>query len=170
MKTHSSYLDEDAKIKTLFSTLFGHVLEKGEGLGLKLHCLQSSFTSRGVHCQLKSSMATSSSEENSQEWTVLLSSKRRLDREKGLTALKTLLASSNLQPEDKEKIEAHVFTLITSLVGPWEDRHGGLMATGLILESGVATSGFSRQVTSSVPLLLEETESRVRIATGMYMY
>ncbi|XP_064405972.1 uncharacterized protein LOC135351009 [Halichondria panicea] len=111
-------------------------------------------------------MATSSSEESRQEWTVLLSSKRRLDREKGLTALKTLLASSNLQPEDKEKIEAHVLTLITSLVGPWEDRHGGLMATGLILESGVATSSFSRQVTSSVPLLLEETESRVRIATG----
>ena len=110
-------------------------------------------------------MATS---ENTQEWTVLLSSKRRLDREKGLTALKTLLASSNLQAEDKEKIETHVLSLITSLVRPWEDRHGGLMATALILESGVATSGFSRQVTSSVPLLLEEKESRVRIATGTY--
>lgn len=170
MKTHSSYLDEDAKIKTLFSTLFGHVLEKGEGLGKIALSAELIHKPRCALSALKSSMATSSSEESRQEWTVLLSSKRRLDREKGLTALKTLLASSNLQPEDKEKIEAHVLTLITSLVGPWEDRHGGLMATGLILESGVATSGFSRQVTSSVPLLLEETESRVRIATGMYMY
>ncbi len=107
-----------------------------------------------------------SEQDSEQEWTALLSSKKRLEREKGLAALKTLLADPNLSEEVKKSIEKHILSLITSMVGPWEDKHGGLMATGLVLESGVGSSNFSDQVRSVLPILLEETESRVRIATG----
>ena len=40
------------------------------------------------------------------------------------------------------------------------------MAAALILESGVASSDFTAQVKSVLPILLEEEESRVRIAAG----
>ncbi len=107
-----------------------------------------------------------SEDRSEEEWTVLLSSKKRLDREKGLAAMKTQLAAQDLREEDKKSIETHILFLVTSMIGPWEDKHGGLMATGLILESGVGSSGFSDQVRSTLPILLEETESRVRIAAG----
>ncbi len=74
----------------------------------------------------------------------------------------------DLREEDKKSIETHILSLVTSMIGPWEDKHGGLMATGLILESGVGSSEFSDQVRSTLPILLEETESRVRIAAGTY--
>ena len=110
-------------------------------------------------------MATESESTQSQEWTALLSSKKRIDREKGLAALKTLL-TPDISEEDKKSIESHVISLLTTLVGPWEDKHGGLMAAALILESGVASSDFTAQVKSVLPILLEEEESRVRIAAG----
>ena len=100
------------------------------------------------------------------EWTSLIASKKRLDREKGLEVLKTLLTSPDIKQEEKNAIETHLTSLITSVVGPWEDRHGGLMATGLVLDTGTGSNDFIRQVNSTVPILLEEEESRVRIAAG----
>lgn len=100
------------------------------------------------------------------EWTSLIASKKRLDREKGLEVLKTLLTSPDIKQEDKTAIETHLTSLITSMVGPWEDRHGGLMAVGLVLDAGSGSSDFIGQVKSTVPILLEEEESRVRIAAG----
>ena len=97
------------------------------------------------------------------EWTTLLASSRRLDREKGLSELKTLLDSGTLSDDAKLQIETTVCGLVCSAT--WEGKHGGLMAAGVLLST--CTKQFCGQVKAQIPLLLEEKESRVRIATGV---
>ena len=41
-----------------------------------------------------------------------------------------------------------------------------MKATGLVLDTGTGSNDFIGQVKSTVPILLEEEESRVRIAAG----
>ena len=97
-------------------------------------------------------------------WFPLLRSKKKLDREKGLTQLKAVLGSGPLEESERERLETCVFELISSLIAPWEEKHGGLMAAALLVP--LASEGFCEKINGEVPLLMENDELRIRLATG----
>lgn len=98
------------------------------------------------------------------EWLGLLQSKKRLDRERGLQELKQLVDEGRLHGEERGKSEEDVLELITSLSSSWEAKHGGLMATTVLLPH--ASRDFCDKLKGEIPLLLEYDESRVRLAAG----
>lgn len=100
------------------------------------------------------------------EWLTLLRSKKRLDREKGLNQLKLMVTSSPVEGQC-DKIEGELLGLILSLVGPWEERHGGLLAAGIMIQTGAASQKFCEKIKGEIPLFLEDSESRVRMAAGI---
>ena len=102
------------------------------------------------------------------DWLTLLHSKRILDREKGLNQLKQLLCSE-LQQHAQNSIESQLLNLILSLAAPWEERHGGLLAAGVMIQTGAASQQFCEKIKGEIPLFLEDSESRVRMAAGEYL-
>ena len=99
------------------------------------------------------------------EWLRLLQSSKRLEREKGLSQLKGLVESGEMQTEEERRErERQVLDLVASLGSPWEAVHGGLMALAVLLPSG--SEELQEKLREEVPLLLEHPESRVRISTG----
>ena len=99
------------------------------------------------------------------EWLVLLQSKRRLDREKGLQQLQQQVNEGKLGEDERRESEREVLELVTSLTSSWETKHGGLMAASLLLPG--ASPQFVEKMKREVPLLLEYDESRVRLAAGV---
>ena len=98
------------------------------------------------------------------DWFLLIRSKKRLDREKGLGQLKVMLSkSSDIQ---FEQIESELLSLVLSLASPWEERHGGLLASGIMIHTGTASQQFCDRIKGEIPLFLEDSESRVRMAAG----
>jgi hypothetical protein len=97
-------------------------------------------------------------------WLVLVQSKKRLDREKGLQQLQELVNDGTLGEEERREGEREVSDLVTSLTSPWEAKHGGLMAAAVLLPG--ASPQFMEKMKGEVPLLLEYDESRVRLAAG----
>ena len=69
------------------------------------------------------------------EWLVLLQSKRRLDREKGLQQLQQQVSEGKLGEDERRESEREVLELVTSLTSSWETKHGGLMAAALCITS-----------------------------------
>ena len=101
------------------------------------------------------------------EWLLLLRSKKRLDRENGLSKLKLLL--QDVQDDNIVSIEAKLLELVLSLVSPWEERHGGLLAAGIVIQTGAASQHFCDKIKGEIPLFLEDPESRIRIGAGMIL-
>ena len=101
-------------------------------------------------------------------WLPLIRSKKRLDREKGISQLELMLnqSISDIQSEDKNEIESELLRLVLSLTSPWEERHGGLLASGIMIHSGTASQQFCDRIKGEIPLFLEDSESRVRMAAG----
>lgn len=95
-------------------------------------------------------------------WLSLLQSKKRLERERGLSQLKELVEGGRLGGQEER--EEQVFQLVSSLTCPWEAKHGGLMAAGVLLAH--ASGEFAERLQGEVLLLLEHDESRIRLATG----
>ena len=93
------------------------------------------------------------------DWLPLLRSKKKLDREKGLTQLKAILGSGPLEESERERLETCAFELISSLISPWEEKHGGLMAAALLVP--LASEGFCEKIKGEVPLLMENHDYRV---------
>ena len=106
-------------------------------------------------------------EEPAAECLLLLRSKKRLDRENGLSKLKLLL--QDVQDEVIVSIEAKLLELVLSLISPWEERHGGLLAAGIMIQTGAASQQFCDRIKGEIPLFLEDPESRIRIAAGMVL-
>ena len=108
-----------------------------------------------------------SMEEPAAEWLILLRSKKRLDRENGLNKLKLLL--QDVQDDVIVSIETKLLELVLSLTSPWEERHGGLLAAGIMIQAGAASQQFCDKIKGEIPLFLEDPESRIRIAAGMIL-
>ena len=108
-------------------------------------------------------------EEPAADWLTLLRSKKRLDREKGLNQLKLLLQVPNQDIQDDVvlSIETKLLELVLSLTSPWEERHGGLLAAGIMIQAGTASQQFCDKIKGEIPLFLEDPESRIRMAAGM---
>ena len=106
-------------------------------------------------------------EEPAAEWLILLRSKKRLDRENGLNKLKLLL--QDVQDDVIVSIETKLLELVLSLTSPWEERHGGLLAAGIMIQAGAASQQFCDKIKGEIPLFLEDPESRIRIAAGMIL-
>ena len=103
------------------------------------------------------------------DWLTLLRSKKRLDREKGLNQLKLLLQVPNqdIQDDVVVSVETKLLELVLSLTSPWEERHGGLLAAGIMIQAGTASQQFCDKIKGEIPLFLEDPESRIRMAAGM---
>ena len=102
--------------------------------------------------------------DGSRPWLALVQSKKRLDREKGLQQLQESVNEGRLGEEERREGERVVSDLVTSLTSPWEAKHGGLMASTVLLPG--ASPQFMEKMKGEVPLLLEYDESRVRLAAG----
>ena len=98
------------------------------------------------------------------DWLPLLRSKKKLEREKGLAQLKAVLGGGSLAEGERRRLETCVLDLVSSLTSPWEEKHGGLMAGALIVP--LASEGFREKIKGEVPLLMENEELRIRLATG----
>ena len=101
-------------------------------------------------------------------WLPLIRSKKRLDRENGLSQLKLMLnqSVSDIQSEDKIQIESELLRLVLSLDSTWEERHGGLLASGIVINTGNASQRFCDTIKGEIPVFLEDSESRIRMAAG----
>ena len=106
-------------------------------------------------------------EEPVADWLTLLRSRKRLDREKGLNKLKLLLQVPNEDAVVTVSIETKLLELVLSLTSPWEERHGGLLAAGILIQTGTASQQFCDKIKGEIPLFLEDPESRIRMAAGI---
>ena len=98
------------------------------------------------------------------EWLTLLRSKKRLEREKGLLQLKVIVEGGSLEEGERKRLETTICDRLSSLITPWEEKHGGILAAVLLVSS--ASNEFCRRIRGEIPLLLEDEESRVRLAAG----
>ena len=103
-----------------------------------------------------------------QEWFDLLKSKKRLDRERALNQLRSLVTPKRLDEASdfKTSIESKILEVILSLATPWEERQGGLLAAGIMIQAAVASEHFCETIKGVIQLYLEDPESRVRMAAG----
>ena len=104
------------------------------------------------------------SDSQSQGWLVLLQSKKRLEREKGLHELQLKVDNGRLGEEERRKSEGLILELLTSLTCSWEAKHGAIMATCILLPN--MSEEAIKKLKGEIPLLLEHNESRVRLAAG----
>lgn len=108
------------------------------------------------------------SDSQSQGWLVLLQSKKRLEREKGLHELQLQVDNGRLGEEERRKSEGPILELLTSLTCSWEAKHGAIMATCILLSN--MSEEAVKKLKGEIPLLLEHDESRVRLAAGTCAY
>ena len=95
--------------------------------------------------------------------TILLSSKQRLEREKGLDVVRRILKDST-QQDTISTLETNVLKLLTKET--WESIHGALMAAGSVMEARLGSEEFYMEVQREIPKLLEHDEARVRLSAG----
>lgn len=108
--------------------------------------------------------------ESDLSWLSLIGSKKRIEREKGIGELKQSLKSTVKCHESTLK---QLLDVIVSSSASWEERHGGLLAAGVIIQNKAASQQFSESIKKNIPVFLEDPESRVRNAAGenlVYMY
>ena len=100
---------------------------------------------------------------NDDQLYLLLSSRNKLDRDKGLNHLTDQITNGL-------KDVAHVESKLKSLIqdtDKWESCHGGLLASKqLILHESQASQDFICYVQSNCVTLLQHPEARVRFAAG----
>ena len=115
-------------------------------------------------CRYLMALVTASEEP---EWLALLRSRKKLDRERGLSQLKAVLDTECLEEDEKNKLESCIFGLFSSPAAPWEEKHGGLMAAVVLVPT--ASERFCDLVKGEIPLLLEHQESRIRLTAGQLL-
>lgn len=95
-----------------------------------------------------------------------LSSKQKLERDKGLEIVKKILKSPS--SDDISTLEKSILKLLaaTEEENCWEGVHGGLSACALVLEAGVGSGDLCREIQRIAPPLLEHKEPRVRLSAG----
>lgn len=94
-----------------------------------------------------------------------LSSKQKLERDRGLEIVKEILSGS--KNEDITKLVGDILELLAS-TNCWEGTHGALCASAVMIEAGVCSDDFYREVEKAVPAMLEHIEPRLRLAAGLW--
>ena len=74
---------------------------------------------------------------------------------------KAVLDTEFLEEGEKSMLESCIFDLFSSLTAPWEERHRGLMAAGILVPT--ASKRFCDLVKGEIPLLLQHKESRIHL-------
>ncbi len=94
-----------------------------------------------------------------------LSSKQRLERDKGLEIVKGILKDRS--SDEISTLEQNILKLlvITEECG-WEGVHGGLLACTVMLEAGVGSDKLCIEIQRVAPQMLEHQEPRVRLSAG----
>ena len=98
----------------------------------------------------------------------LLGSRKRLERENGISKLKQLYESDAISSEEDARLKDTLKEWISTSDNQtsWEKRHGAIMAVAVLVEKKKANDSFIDYIKSIIPGLLEDHESRVRIETG----
>ncbi|XP_019856793.1 PREDICTED: uncharacterized protein LOC100631796 [Amphimedon queenslandica] len=98
----------------------------------------------------------------------LLKCKTRLEREKGLSELKKLIETNQALPEDLKDLQSSLSVILSSSdeSNTWEEKHGALLATNLLIDKKKASEEFKDNLKGLVSHLLEHNESRIRLLTG----
>lgn len=91
---------------------------------------------------------------------------KRLEREKGLSKLRNLIELGSVTSRDYSNLETSLLDILTCPEGQWEEIHGVLMATNLLIERERATDEFKRSLMKLINSLMENSESRIRLITG----
>ena len=100
------------------------------------------------------------------DWAALIRSRKKLDRDRGISELRAALESGKLPTQRRESLERELLGLVSSLGVAWEEKHGGLMAVRLLVQKGTASSEFCERLQREIPQLLEHEEARVRLSAG----
>ena len=95
-------------------------------------------------------------------YSPLLSSKLRLERDRGLEVVKELLK------DPKEDVIATLEKTIASflLSESWEPIHGALLAGGCVIGAGLGSRDLCMKMQGAIPALLEHKEPRIRLSAG----
>lgn len=93
-----------------------------------------------------------------------LRSRQKLDRDKGLEAVRLILSDCK---DEISKLEGNVLELLTSQEG-WESAHGALSASVFMIEARVCSNDFYTKLQEVVPGMLDHSEPRVRLSAGAF--
>ena len=98
----------------------------------------------------------------------LLESRRRLDRERGTSKLQQLYDDNAINSEFEDTLIAKLKKWLSDNESDvWERRHGAIMTVIVMIQAKTVGSPFIQFVKNLIPDLLEDTESRIRIETGI---
>lgn len=95
-----------------------------------------------------------------------LKAKRRLERDRGLSELKSLLQSHALSSSEVEDVESSLAGSLVSTDCSWEEVHGAALAASVLVCENKAKQGFLVDLITLLPALMDHEESRVRNAAG----
>ena len=93
-----------------------------------------------------------------------LCSKAKLDRDKGLQDLEELL--KEFDREHVQNLEKHFSATLSDPNAEWETKHGALMGSKAICQTPFCSEQFSSYLINQALLLADDSEFRVRIASG----
>ena len=93
-----------------------------------------------------------------------LCSKAKLDRDKGLQDLEELL--KQFDKEHVQNLEKHFSATLSDPNAEWETKHGALMGSKAICQTPFCSEEFSSYLIDQALLLADDSEFRVRIASG----
>ena len=93
-----------------------------------------------------------------------LCSKAKLDRDKGLQDLEELL--KQFDREHVQNLEKHFSATLSDPNAEWETKHGALMGSKAICQTPFCSEEFSSYLIDQALLLADDSEFRVRIASG----
>lgn len=96
-------------------------------------------------------------------YVAFLSSKQRLERDKGLELIEKILEDAT--GDDISALETNVLELLAVKKG-WEGSHGALMAAALLIERRFSSEDFCMKIQQALPMMLEHDEPRVRLSAG----
>ena len=96
-----------------------------------------------------------------------LCSSQKIDRDRGVEQLKAFLTNAN--ETQFQAWEVSLQTLLNDSQNPWETKHGALMGAKALLSTSAnvtVSEEFSSSIRQHALKLLEDPESRVRLASG----
>lgn len=97
-----------------------------------------------------------------------LCSKAKLDRDKGFQDFEEFLKS--VDDGTVLSIERKFTDMLSDSTNEWETKHGVLMGSKAIFQSGKTTEEFSNILLQNAVSLADDAEFRVRIAAGKLIY
>ena len=94
----------------------------------------------------------------------MLSSKLKLDRDKGLDGVREILRDRG--SDAVSRLEGDVKELLLAGGEGWERLHGALAACALMVEAGICSDHFYKTAQETLPSILDHEEPRVRLSAG----